>query len=259
MNPAERLLATYDKLIDQPGENGQSMARRWAVVFFIPPDTATTDDEVFVCLQALRSEIDFVRGMLSQYGVPPELSGAGFNGLRHVSSPAYLHQPWDSHKGNVMPPDNRLALQWAAWVLRDEEESVMSTAEFQSLQTEIEALEISLRDTEMAQYLRDFIQRQVDTIRAALKAYDIQGSRPLKEALRKVVGDFKTEEKALKTAHEGAPDPARGVFAMTATLIDKAAKVCDGLSKVKKTGEEAIELVTTFGPLLLPYVHSLLR
>ena len=134
----------------------------------------------------------------------------------------------------------------------------MADAELQSLRTEIEALEASLRDTEMASYLRDFIQRQMDTIRAALKVHDIQGSRPLKEALRKVVGDYKTEEKALKTAHEGAPHPAKGLLAKTSALIEKTAKVCDSLSKIKKTGEEALLLTTTVGPLVLPYVQNLL-
>lgn len=93
MNPAARLLSIYDKLIQQNHPNGTHMVAVWAAVFGVDPSAPTTEDEVTICLQALRAEIDFVRVRLASYGVPEELLHPGFPRYREVTSPSLLRHP----------------------------------------------------------------------------------------------------------------------------------------------------------------------
>ena len=105
----------------------------------------------------------------------------------------------------------------------------------------------------MSPYLHDFIQRQVDTIRAALRVYRVQGARPLKDAMRKVVGDLQVDDKRLRAEAAEASDEAKGVLRQAGEVIEKTAEVCDNLDKIGKLVERGWTLASTVGPFLLSY------
>jgi hypothetical protein len=254
MNPAERLLSIYDKLLSQ--QQDRPMIQTWADVFGVDLSSENLEDEVTTCIVALRAQVDFARMRLSANDVPAGLSSPGFDRLKHVASPGQLNQSWNNMRGNIQTPECRQSFAWGAWVLRAESENEMPSEELQELLIGLNSLEEALGDTEMSSYLREFIQRQVDTIRAALRVYGVQGARPLQEAMRKVVGDIKVEEDQLLKENEAAPDKAKGVLAKTAEVIEKTAKVCDNLEKIKKFGEGVYSLTCKVGPLLLPYISK---
>ena len=110
----------------------------------------------------------------------------------------------------------------------------------------------------MAPYLRDFIQRQVETIRTALRMYGVQGVKPVQDALQKVAGAYKTQEKPLAQAYEAAKSPAKGLFERASGVVDRVAKVSDSLCKIKKVGEEAIAVGSAESALVLPYASKFL-
>jgi hypothetical protein len=255
MNPAERLLSIYDKLIHQ--RQDQSMVQTWADVFGLDKNSEHLEDEVTSCIVALRAQIDFARMRLSVNEVPVELTHPGFDRLKQVASPGQLNQPWKSLQGNILPPECRQSFTWGSWVLRAESEKEMPSEEMQELLVGLNSLDDVLGDTEMSPYLREFIQRQVDTIRAALRVYGVQGARPLQEAMRKVVGDIKVEEERLLHESEAAPENAKDVLAKTAKVIEKTAKICDSLDKIKKFGEGVYSLTCKVAPLLLPYINKI--
>lgn len=255
MNPAERLLTIYDKLIHQ-GQD-QSMVQTWADVFGLDKKSENLEDEVTSCIVALRAQVDFARMRLSANEVPVELTNPGFERLKYVAAPGQLNQSWNGLRGNIQPPEYRQSVAWGAWVLRAESEKEMPSEEMQELLVGLNSLEEALGDTEMSPYLREFIQRQVDTIRAALRVYGVQGARPLQEAMRKVIGDIKVEEERLLNESEAAPEKAKDVLAKTAKVIEKTAKVCDNLDKIKKFGEGVYSLTCKVTPLLLPYINKM--
>ncbi|MDP0919963.1 hypothetical protein Q6272_33540, partial [Klebsiella pneumoniae] len=76
---------------------------------------------------------------------------------------------------------------------------------------------------------RDFIQRQVDTIRSALRMYGVQGVKPIQDALQKVAGAYKTQEKPLAQAYEASKPPAKNLFERASGVVDRVAKVSDSL------------------------------
>lgn len=256
MNPAARLLATYDKLVDVSLSDDTQMMEVWKQVFATADGTTTSEDDIIACLQALRGEVDFVRMRLSDNEVSDELLSTGFARLRDVASPAQLHMTWKSHRGNVIPPENRLSFQWATWVLRNEDEGEASAEEMAELRAELESLETALRTTEMSPYLRDFIQRQVTVIRAALRVYAVQGARPLKEALTKVAGALTVERGQVEAEAQKAEPEAKSLLSKAGAVIEKTAKICDGLDKIGKFGERVWTLAGTVGPLVLRYIAN---
>jgi hypothetical protein len=255
MSPAARLHRIYDKLAAMGAD--QPMTHTWADVFGIDKSNPHFDDDVTVCVMALRSELDLTRLRLNALGVPENLTSPAFERLRNVAAPGQLLSTWFNHRGNIQPPECRKVFEWAEWALRDEAEPDMPAEDLQQLGAELEALEAALGSTEMTPYLRDFIQRQVDSIRAALRVYGVQGARPLNDALQKVAGAYALERSRVDAEFAAATEPAQGVVTKAVNVIKKTAEVCDSLDKIGKFGEKAVTLAGAVGTLLLPYVTKL--
>jgi hypothetical protein len=243
MNSAERVLAIYDMLIQQQGD-GQ-MVTIWATVFEVDPATPELDDHITACTVALRSEIQLTHSLLTKHGVPPDIRGPGLDRLTKIARPGYFHTNWHSLRGNVLPPENRVSLAWATWALRDEDESEVAAADRQVLVEELANFEAKLNDVPMSDYMRNFIQRQIETIRRALRIYGVSGAKPLQDALRRVVGDLKVEDAKIKAEYEAATPAAKSAMATATTLIVKAAKFADQGSKLKKGAEDIGALAGT--------------
>ena len=159
----------------------------------------------------------------------------------------------------VSKSENRVSFAWANWALRAEDEDDMPAEELATLRSELDSLEASLQDTEMTPYLRDFIQRQIDAIRTALRLYRVRGVKPIEEALHKVAGAYTVEKSRVEAEHEKASEPAKSVFARAGAVIEKTAKVADNLDKIRKAGEGAYTLAASVGPLLLTLGQSLMK
>lgn len=256
MNSGARLHRIYDKLAAKVTD--QTMVQIWAEVFSLDKSSPHLEDEVANLVMALRSEIKFARERLDAYGVPADLTSPAFDRLAQVAAPGQLHSGWNGHRGNIQPPECRKVFEWVEWALRDEDEADMSDEEMQQLRSELDSLEEALRETDMAPYLREFIVRQVETIRTALRMYGVQGVKPVQEALQKVAGAYKTQEKPLAQAYETATPPAKGLFERASGFVDRVAKVSDNLCKIKKAGEEAIAVGSAVSALVLPYASKLL-
>jgi hypothetical protein len=256
MNAGTRLHRIYDRLAAQATD--QAMVQTWAEVFDLDKSVPHLEDEVASLVMALRAEIKFARERLDAYGVPANLTRPGFERLTQVASPGQLHTGWNNHRGNIQPPECRKVFEWVEWALREEDEADMSAEEMQQLRSELDALESSLREADMAPYLRDFVQRQIDTIRSALRLYGVQGVKPVEDALQKIAGAYKTQEKPLAQAYEAAKPPAKNLFERASGVVDRVAKVSDNLCKIKKAGEEAIAVGSAVSALVLPYASKIL-
>ena len=255
MNPGERLLHIYESLYGQ--QEDRNMVQTWGVVFGIESADPHHDDHVAVCVMALRAELILARGKLDVLGVPRELTSPGFERLRDLAAPGQFNTNWSQHKGTIHPPENKKVFQWVAWALRDDAEADMPAEEMKALLVELDSLESALQSSELSPYLRDFIKRQVDTIRAALRVYGVQGAKPLKEALTKVVGAYTMEGARVEAEHKQAPEEAKGLLKKATEIVQKTAEVCDNLSKVGEFGKKAYEVGTTYGPALLPFLKKL--
>lgn len=260
MNSAGRLLEIYTRLLNaNSGGNDVALVKRWAQVFELPADSPTVEDDVVTCLQAMRAELDLLKAKLQARGVAEDLLRPGFTRLRNISSTAYLNSGWNGHREEAARPENRIPFMWANWVLQDENEEDMPSDELASLRSELDALDKSLDGTDMTPYLRDFAQRQIDTIRSALKVYGVRGVKPVEEALQRVVGTITFEKERVQAEQEKASEETLGILARTAQCIEKTAKVADNLDKIRKAGEGAYSLAASVAPALTMWAQHLLK
>jgi len=254
MNSGERLLNIYTSLVQQ--SPNKDMVKTWAKVFGLDADGNNLEDEVVHLVLGLRHELTFARGRLTAQGAPSELTSPAFERLASVASPGQLHSSWASHLPNINPAECRKIFEWVAWTLRDEGEADMSADEMQTLRGELESLEAALADVGMAPYLRDFIERQIKTIREALRMYGVRGVKPVREALQQVAGAYKTEEKQLARAVHAASEPQKTVFARAAGAIKKVAEFADTISKLKQGADDAISIGQSVGDIVTPYLNT---
>jgi hypothetical protein len=256
MNVAGRLLQVYERLMREAVE--QPTLNAWAGAFDVPPETPHLEDEVSTMLMALRSEVAFARTRLDAYELPSELTSPGFERLSQTASPGNIHSSWKNHAGNLNTPEVRKILEWSAWALRGEDEADMSQEERAVLERELADVDAALAQTDMAPYLRNFIAKQIETIRNALRMYGIQGVKPVQDALEKVAGAYKTQEKVIEKAMDAAPEEAKSLFTKAAGVVEKVAKISDNLVKIKKGGDEVYAIGTAVSAVLLPYLPKLL-
>lgn len=193
MNTAGRLLSIYTRLTATGRPNDVAMSKVWAEVFELSPESPHLEDEVVTCLQSMRSEMDLLRLKLQAIGAPEDLMRPGLDRLRDVCSTAYINQGWHGLRDQASKPENLLPFAWANWALRDDTEDEMPAEELAALIGEINSLEASLQETDMTPYLRGFIQRQIDAIRAALRVYRVRGVKQIEEALHQVAGAYTIE------------------------------------------------------------------
>ena len=258
MNTAGRLLAIYDSLINNPNSRDKAMVWLWAQVFDIPETDPHVEDDVVACLQAMRSEIDLLSSKLKSRGVSDHLLHPGLPRLRNVASPTYLNTPWNNHRDEQSRVENRIIFLWATWALQDENEQDLDSDELAALRSELDSLEVSLRNVDMPTYLYDFVLRQISVIRSALRISRVRGVAPIKEALRQVVGNCVVERDHVEAESKAASENARSVMARAGDLIKKTAEYADRFEKIRKAGEGAVGLAKTVGPILLAWVagHS---
>lgn len=255
MSSAKRLHQIYARLLSQDVQKRGTMVEAWASVFGLSKTSPDIEDEVAGLVMALRSEIKLVRGWLDGEGAPGNLTSPGFERLFEAASTGHLRTSWSQLRSSLETPDCRKVFEWVEWVQRDAEDGQISGQELQSLRSELESLEQALGKADMASSLRYFIQRQVDTIRRALRLYAVQGPKPIEDALEKVAGAFHAQEVPLKSAYEAASPDAKNLMNRATDLVSKVARVSDDLVKIKKASSEAVTFAGTVAALVLPYVR----
>lgn len=256
MNTAGRLLSIYVRLTGTSRGNDKGMVHVWAEVFDFAPDTPHLEDHVVTCLQAVRSELELLRTKLSALGAPDELMYAGIARFRNITSPVYLNQAWGGLRDEISKPENRLAFMWANWTLRDEDEGEMPDEDLAALRDELDSLEKALQETDTTPYLRDFVQRQLTAIRAALRVYRVQGVKPIEEALHKVAGAYTIEGTRVEAEYAKSSEPTKSVLTRATAVIKRTAEVADQLDKIRKFGEGAYALAARVAPVVMAVAQS---
>jgi hypothetical protein len=241
MNTAGRLLSTYDRLVVGGRPNDLPMVKVWADVFGCSPDSPNLEDEVVACLQALRSEMDLLRSKLLAMGAPEELMQPGMKRFRNVASTAYINTGWNGLREELARPENRLALLWASWTLREEDEAVVSDENLAALTGELVSLEQSLRDTEISPFLRDFIQKQIDTIRSALRLYPVKGAAPVRRAVEAVGGAYALQKAKVDSECEKTAAPARSLISRFGTALRRTTEIAKDFRDLTEAGGDLIE------------------
>lgn len=256
MNTAGRLLSIYDKLINTGWGNDKTMVWIWAEIFEIPSSGQHVEDDVVACLQAIRFELDLLRMKLLTLDASEELLQPGLPRFRNATSTVHLNQSWNGLREETSRPENRVFLLWANWALRGEEEDSMLPDELASLKNDLDAMEAKLVSTELSSYLRDFLQRQINVIRNALRIYPIAGVKPIESALQQVTGAYAIDKNLVEAECAKASQPARNLFSQAGHVISKVAEAVDRVDKIRKAGEGIYGLAAKVAPMLISFAEN---
>ena len=257
MNPAQHVLDVYDCVIGHSQDANKGWAAVWGDVFEIAGSTPDFEDEITRCLQALHSEIDLARAGLRALGVPDELTEPGFRRLRDVASPALLRSQCGGHRGNIVTPENRVALQWAAWALRDENNMELDASAAAELEGELLALESAVDVSDLSQPIKAFIRQQTSTIRRALRLRLVTGGRGLREALQQASSDLAFDGAELREDIATASPEGRGLIGRALGTIKKAGELSDSIEKIGKAAERIGKVVAPMLPLIGKMVDTI--
>lgn len=258
VNPANRVLSTYDRLIAVGNENKSNtqVQSMWAKVFELKPPADNPDDDVPKFLTLLRDEIELARLMLGQLDVPKEIYDGGFKAFKNAASPGMVLQARESIWSNVVGKEIRLQLAVGAWALRDSNEEVLSPEDIKAYEDRYRDLEKAAAD--LPPKMQAIMRRQAEGMLAALRVYRVRGAKPLAEAVRSTIADVALQSAQIDVEWTAATPKAKGAFAKGIDLLKTVAEAADSISKVKKAGEDIVELtalaapyVAMWGPLLL--------
>lgn len=255
MNSAERLFRVYDDFVKHRLPQ-TPMSQVWAEVFALPKDDPDLEDDVNGCLVALRSEVDFAAERLEVHGVPPNLLHPAFSQLKNVASTAHIHSAWESYRDRIQSPEHRKILEWACWALRDEAEADMADQDLAELRAELEALEGRLKEADLSPYLRSFVQRQVNTMRSALRVYGVQGLQPVHEAFEKVTGAYAAAHPRLDVEFSAASETGKGAVKNVGDTLRRISETCGQLDKVVGFTERVWKITAAAGPALIAWTSG---
>lgn len=239
MNPASRILTIYDKAMNFNVGNGATFLQLWGSVFGVAEKAEPHhEDDITSSLMAFRDEINLAKARLAVAGCPTQLYERYFNQVREMASSTRLHQDWKGYRPGLQN-DTRLALEWAAWALPDEEDE-LSSGEVGKLVEELEALELSLEQTDLPPMTRSFVARQLELIRSALRLYGIQGIAAVGKALEQSLGSSAMADSAtISQELEVASPEGKALLTRFSDTFGKVVRAADSVDKLRK-GAEAL-------------------
>ncbi|GAA6143668.1 hypothetical protein [Hydrogenophaga sp. 5NK40-0174] len=233
-NAATRLKDIHAKLA-QGRSDSILMQKVWAEVFGLPTDAPQTEDWVVEAVVAFRMELEHARQQLDNIGVPSDLTNHVFTRLKHAASPTFLTQQWAHHKSALVGIENTLVLRWCDWALRTLGEAEIEAQQFQSIKNHLAELEQLLNEPDVPPAIREFVQRQVNDIRSALRLYPIHGLRVLRKAVDTATGAFTTPDDQVVAESQTATPATKGVLRKSAEILKEAAEVTGQADKLFTT------------------------
>ncbi len=219
----------------------------WARALGLDVPGPLDEDEVMLGVLAVRFEVDEVTQALKTLGRSAELFQPHLERLRSLAGVDSLSAPWRGLAGNIIAPDVRLALRWAAETLPDDEEAA-DTEALKDLADEFDQLTATLATLELPPSLRTFATTQLRRLRSALRLYPIRGAAGLREAVEAAAGAYTVTVK-----HQAAAEPApstegnaflkrfRVALGKAADVTDKANKYSGAVIGLVQKGRQLIE------------------
>lgn len=236
MNSAKRVLQIYDNLVSTRQDT--SMRQVWASVFELNESDPELEDNLVELLTALRKKVDEIRLSLTSQDVPDELTHPGFARLKETASTSNLNASWSSFKSNIQAPETRLALCWASWVLRNENQRELDNEGLMDLLNELKVLEESILKTEMSAKLRAFLMQKIQDIKNAILLSKVEGSESIKNTFESIVGSIVTVDANL-TEEINKSEDKKSVVNAFVQKFRQFAEFGDNLEKLIALGNRA--------------------
>jgi hypothetical protein len=250
MNRAKRLLAVLDGLIERVVSDKLNHAGYvWSIAFGLNDQpNEQSGDETVLAMQAFRAELDLLTSQLAGSGLDAVLYHTQFARLKNAASPAQVQNGWQGIVGNIITPDVRLALAWAAAVLPDDE-AELSRSERDALAAEFDELIESVANAELPPTMSAFATKQLRSLRNALRMYPVRGISAVHEGLEQTFGAAQRVHASVRTEAAAKPE-VRSLFSRINAGIARAMVVCGEVEKAHKGGSALLEMAKGVETLL---------
>lgn len=244
MNPAQRLLGLLDRLVALPDPHpGEPIGHAWARVLEIETtDEGEREDQVVTCLQALRAEIAATSKALVAMGCTSEMLHPSFGRLSDVASPSRINTEWRGYRGNLLSPEVRLPLLWAAWAMPKEEGDIDQSSR-DALLADIAALERSAVVAGVSPFIAELARRQSVALRAALRLYGIRGVAAMDDAIQSVAGMAATSSGIAVAEVQAGTEETASTWARTKKTFQHFVQVAKRTTEVAESTQKKVETV----------------
>lgn len=196
------------------------------------------------------SELRRMKAQLQDQGVPAELLDHYTAYAEQALSVGNLNNPWKTTIANYLGTDVLLALKWYAHVLPDD--AVTSTPEeVAELSGLLDELEEAVAKPGIPVALSQFIRKQIDAIKTAVRLFPVTGIAPIRAAARAMAADVHLDDDEIRTAaRQGDPEAVAEVGGKLKRTWEKAVHIAGDVEKLGKAGKTVLEVGEFFGKLL---------
>lgn len=204
-------------------------------------------------LELMLSQIDIAVDGLCALKFPEHLYVPQVQSARNAFTVSALNQSW-SHVIHQITPDVKLAFDWMAFALPDQNDALDKEA-LASLLDVLNAVSNDPLLQTLPTVWKELIQRHIQAILDALSAQPITGSTPIEKAVKDFATDLVVHADDLaevSVAKEAAPF-LKKAFRAVKTTIDLTVKSEKTIASIEKL----YKLVSEKGPLLLELLHKM--
>jgi hypothetical protein len=178
-NTAGRLLATVRRV---PGIVGAqtNASDGWAKLFGIAGSRAVQDREVVRLLVIMADELARFQKELQATPAAPDSYDFVLHAIQQSISLRSLGSKWIAVEQHISNDVIRVLTAFAELLPR--EEAAVDPTELADFSVEVEALAQRIRKSGLPDEVKAFLERQIDTVRAALREFPLRGTSAFKDA-----------------------------------------------------------------------------
>jgi hypothetical protein len=251
VNSASRLLALLEHALNRPHDHTQ--LRVWADVFHVDnlsgrPQIQAVSEGIVLMFRQLDRMVE----QLKAAGHPESTYRELVQTLDTNISPAYLNHGWKDF--SVRLSAAKYPLTMLVNFLKDEE-NLIAGSDLAEVSQELDRLEKSLEEKEVATEVRRFVRSQIDTIRKAIWEYQFRGAEVFQDAMLQTFRDYANSEVAEKYENDPTIREVSSLWERILKFSSAADKVQRGLTAFYKMWELA-EKSGIHHILKLPHHHS---
>ena len=204
-------------------------------------------------LELMLSQIDIAVDGLCRLKFPEHLYVSQVQSARNAFTASALNQSWN-HVTSQITPDVKLAFDWMAFALPDQNDALDNEA-LVSLLGVLNAISNDPLLQTLPAVWKELIERHVKAIIDALSAQPITGSAPVEKAVKDLATDLvvHADDLAEVSVPKEAEPFLKKAFSAVKTTIDLAVKSEKTITSIDKL----YKLVSEKGPLLLELFHKM--
>ncbi len=197
------------------------------------------------CLADLHDEVEHVRSEMLKAGYTSNLYEPTLNKCNAIFAVQHIPGQWAQPKQQITPEVSTV-LGFCSEVLPNEEDLVDQTS-LEELRKMASELRETLKDSTLAPYLKNIIEKHLSKIEEAISSYRAVGAKALEEVMQSAYGEVISNEEIFKEA-KGSEELSKlsALWQKTKSVLDGVVSVnkrIGGVQGMAEKGQSLLELI----------------